>query len=94
MKKDTKTIHEAIQTLTEAGVLRWYAWTGCARADIFLCLDEDDDGKPLVTVNSSEVTEDDADASEDIGTVISIPYPVAAETYSLIAAKVPDLYTK
>jgi hypothetical protein len=94
MTTDTKTIHEAIQTLTEAGVLRWYASTGGARADVFLYLDEDDDCKPFVTVNSSEVTEDDANAGEEVGTIICVPYPVTAETYGLIAARVPDLYTK
>ena len=94
MKIDSETIHEAIQTLTETGVLRWYAWTGGARADVFLYLDEDDNGKPFATINSSEVTEADADVDEEVGTTVCFRYPVAPETYRFIADRVPDLYTK
>jgi hypothetical protein len=91
MKVDTKMMHEAIKTLTEEGVLRWHVKEGCARAEVFLNLEEDEDYKPFLTIHSSEI-EGDGLAGEETGNVVGLMFPVTTETRELILAKVPDLY--
>jgi hypothetical protein len=75
---NTTQLEEALEYLTTQGVLRWREEMDGVRADVFLLVDEDGDGNPVVSVNSSE----NAD-----GEVKGISYPVTSKIYSLIAPR-------
>ena len=82
MKIDTTQLGDVLEYLTVKGILRWHKEMDGARADVFLSVEEDEDGNPTVTVNSSPLTSRDVGGNE--GEVIGVSYLVAPKTYSLI----------
>jgi hypothetical protein len=82
MKIDTTQLGDVLEYLTVKGILRWHKDLDGARADVFLLVEEDEDGNPFVTVNSSPSTSEDVDGDE--GEVTGVLYSVTPETYSLI----------
>lgn len=82
MKINTTQLGAVLEYLTVKGILRWHKEMDGARADVFLSVEEDDDGNPTVSVNSSPLTSEDVDGNE--GEVIGVSYQVTPKTYSLI----------
>jgi hypothetical protein len=82
MKIDTTQLGDVLEYLTANGILRWHKEMDGARADVFLSIEEDEDGNPTVTLNSSPLTSEDVDGNE--GEVMGVSYWVAPKTYSLI----------
>lgn len=92
MKIDTTQLGDVLEYLTVKGILRWHKEMDGARADVFLSVEEDDDGNPVVSLNSSPLTSEDLDGDE--GEVIGVAYPVTPKTYSLIMDEIKEVRTE
>jgi hypothetical protein len=91
MKLDTTQLGDVLEYLTVKGILRWHKEMDGARADVFLRI-EDDDGNPVVSLNSSPLTSEDVDGDES--EVIGVSYPVTSKIYSLITDEIKEVYTR
>jgi len=91
MKIDTTQLGDVLEHLTVKGILRWHKEMDGARADVFLWVEEDDDGNPVVSLNSSPLTSEDVDGDE--GEVVGVSYPVTSKIYSLIMDEIKEVRT-
>lgn len=92
MKIDATQFGDVLEDLTVNGILRWHKWMDGARAEVFLSVEQDDDGNPMVIVNSSPLTSEDVAGNE--GEVIGVSYPVTPKIYRLITDEVKEVYTE
>ena len=92
MKIDTSQLGDVLEYLTVKGILRWRKEMDGARADVFLRVEEDDDGNPVVSLNSSPLASEDVDSDE--GEVIGVLYPITPKIYSLITDEIKEVYAQ